>query len=434
MRETKIQKSMTDKSTRAVVDCNSEEALKLIMLRRAAFCTLLGLGAGLLSAQACAQSSVTLYGIIDTGITYVNNQQQAVAGGGLTGKSSWSMSSGNVAPATFGLKGVEDLGGGNSAIFDLRSYYLSNNGALFEPSALFDATATVGVKSDAWGTVTLGRQFDSYTDALAPFAASNNWAGPAGAHFGDIDNLNAAFNVNNAVKYLSPSFGGLTFGGTFSFGNQPGSFETNRAWALAVNYANGPFSVAAGYLSVHDPYTAVLRGDTSYIGEFSCGQSPSSYCQLHNSEELRTFGIGASYTLDNLAVNAVFTQAKLVASQYLTAINGPVSDVRFDTAEVNALYSFTPALQAGLAYSYTAARIAATDSKSNIHKVSLGGIYNLSKRTLLYATVNYEKMTGDGLGINPISGEMENYAQLPFLGNANGSSQVAASVGIKHSF
>ncbi|KWA74740.1 porin [Burkholderia ubonensis] len=391
------------------------------------------MAAVLVSGSADAQSSVTLYGVIDTGITYVNNQQQAVPGG-VAGKSAWSMTSGNVAPTTLGFKGTESLGQGYNAIFDLRSYFLSNNGALFEQSALFDATAMAGIQSDRWGTLTLGRQFDSYTDALAPFAVSNTWAGPAGAHFGDIDNLNAAFNVNNAVKYLSPSVAGLSMGGTFSFGNQPGAFATNRTWALGLNYSNGPFSAGAGYLSMRNPLTAGLRGDTAYIGELSCGQSPSSYCGMHDSDELRTFGVGASYAFDKLTLAATLTRAKLLGSRYLTAIAGPVSDIRFDTAEVSALYSVTPAVQAGIAYSYTLAKIAATDSRTDIHKVSVGGIYNLSKRTALYATVNYEKMAGDGLGIDPLTGAMRSYAQLAYVGSANASSQVAVSVGIKHTF
>ncbi|PRE16753.1 porin [Burkholderia multivorans] len=387
----------------------------------------------LVCGSSSAQSSVTLYGVIDTGITYVSNQQQAVPGG-LAGKSAWSMTSGNVVPTTLGFKGTESLGQGYNAIFDLRSYFVSTNGALFEQNALFDATAAVGIQSDSAGTLTLGRQFDSYTDALAPFAVSNTWAGPAGAHFGDIDNLNAGFNVNNAVKYVSPSIAGLSIGGTFSFGNQPGAFATNRAWALALNYANGPFSAAAGYLSMRNPLTAGLRGDTAYIGELSCGQSPSSYCGMHDSDELRTFGIGASYALEKLTLAAALTRAKLLGSRYLTAIAGPVSDIRFDTAEISALYSVTPAMQAGIAYSYTLAKISATDSRTDIHKVSVGGIYSLSKRTALYATVNYEKMAGDGLGIDPLTGAMRNYAQLAYLGSANASSQVAVSVGIKHTF
>ncbi|WP_063963589.1 porin [Caballeronia hypogeia] len=395
---------------------------------------MVAMSAAAMPLLARAQSSVTLYGIIDTGLTYVNNQQVTTPSGGIEGKSAWSMTSGNVAPATFGLKGVEDLGGGTAAIFDLRSYFLSNNGALFEPNSLFDATAMVGLKSDAFGTLTLGRQFDSYTDALAPFAVSNAWAGPAGAHFGDIDNLNAAFNVNNAVKYVSPNFGGFALSGTFSFGNQAGAFATNRAWALAVNYSNGPFSAAGGYLSVRNPFNSVLHGDTTYVGELSCGQTPVSYCQMQNSDELRTFGFGAGYSLNELTVNAVVTSSKLVGSQYLTASNGPKSDIRFDTGEVNASYYLTSTLQAGIAYSYTRATISAIDSRSNIHKVSLGTVYNLSKRTALYGTVNFEKMTGDGLAINPITGSPENYAQLAYTGTSNSSSQVAVSIGIKHNF
>ncbi|MBN3778632.1 porin [Burkholderia sp. Ac-20345] len=393
----------------------------------------IAVAAMLACGSSYAQSNVALYGVIDTGITYVNNQQQSVAGG-VAGKQAWSMTSGNVAPTTLGFKGTESLGGGYNAVFDLRNYFLSNNGALFEQNALFDATAIVGIQSDRWGTLTLGRQFDSYTDALGPFAVSNTWAGPAGAHFGDIDNLNAAFNVNNAVKYLSPSFSGLSFGGTFSFGNQAGAFATNRAWALAINYSNGPFSAAAGYLSMRNPLTAGLRGEAAYIGELSCGQSPSSYCGMHDSDELRTFGAGASYAFDKLTLSATVTQAKLLGSRYLTAIAGPVSDIRFDTAEASALYNVTPALQAGIAYSYTLAKISATDSRTDIHKVSVAGIYSLSKRTALYTTVNYEKMAGDGLGIDPLTGVMRNYAQLAYVGSANASSQVAVSVGIKHTF
>lgn len=155
---------------------------------------------------------------------------------------------------------------------------------------------------------------------------------------------------------------------------------------------------------------------------------------MHDSDELRTFGAGASYAFDKLTLSATVTQATLLGSRYLTAIAGPVSDIRFDTAEASALYNVTPALQAGIAYSYTLAKISATDSRTDIHKVSVGSIYNLSKRTALYATVNYEKMAGDGLGIDPLTGAMRNYAQLAYVGSANASSQVAVSVGIKHTF
>lgn len=133
-------------------------------------------------------------------------------------------------------------------------------------------------------------------------------------------------------------------------------------------------------------------------------------------------------------MNATLTRAKLLASRYLVQVGGPVSDVRFDTAEVNTLYNFSEALQFGLAYAYTIGKISETGDRPQIHKVSLATIYNVSKRTQLYLIGNFEKMAGDGIGINPVTGSLERYAQLSYFGNSNSSNQLAVSVGIKHTF
>ena len=394
--------------------------------------TTVALSCALLSGVACAQSSVTLYGIVDTGITYLSNQQVATSNG-VVGKSAWSMTTGNNSPSTIGFRGAEDLGDGLSTIFDLRNYFLSNNGELFQANNLFDGSAFVGLKSERLGTITFGRQFDSYTNFLAPFAASNLWAGYAGAHFGDADNLNAAFSVNNAVQYLSPTFAGFSFGGTFSFGNQT-NFGTNRAWAVGVGYTAGPASLAVGYLSIRNPFTAVLGGADGYVGEFSCGQTPSSYCQIQNSDELRTVGIAGGYAFEKLSLNATLTHAKYLASQYLAQSGGPVTDVTFDTAELNGLYTFAPDFQVGAAYAYTNAKLNALDRTSHVHKVNLAAMYNLSKRTTLYVIGSFEKMTGDGIGIDPVTGGFQNYAQLSYFGTSNQSTQIAVSAGIRHNF
>jgi predicted porin len=385
-------------------------------------------------SAAWAQSSVTLYGNIDTGISFVNNAQVATPGG-VSGRNSWSMTTGNsLLPTFFGLKGSEDLGGGNSAIFNLQNYFLSNNGGMFEPNQLFDGTAMVGLKSDRLGTLTFGRQFDSYTDTLVPFAASNIFAGPGGAHFGDVDNLNASLNFRNAIKYLSPTLSGFSFGGTFALGNQAGSFNTNRGWALAASYTNGAFAVGAGYMSLRNPFTASLGGASAYSGQFSCAPGTASYCGLQDAQELRNLGIGASYTIGDLGLAANVTRSKLVSSQYLVASGGPVTDATFTTGELSATYNLTPALQLGGAYSFTYGKLSATNASPKIHKANLGLLYSLSKRTLLYAIGSYEKMAGDGIGIDPVTGQMRSYAQLSFFPTSNSSSQVGVTVGIKHSF
>ncbi|EUC20694.1 hypothetical protein PMI06_009875 [Burkholderia sp. BT03] len=383
---------------------------------------------------AFAQSSVTLYGNIDTGISYINNAQVATPTG-VAGHSSWSMTTGNsLLPTYFGLRGSEDLGGGNSAIFNLQNYFVSNNGALFEPNGLFDGTAMVGLKSETLGSLTFGRQFDSYTMTLFPFAASNIFAGPSGAHFGDTDNLNASLNFRNAIQYTSPTLAGFSFGGTFALGNQAGSFNTNRGWAVAASYANGPFAAGLGYMSLRNPFTASLGGASAYTGQFSCGQSPASYCELQDAQELRNFGLGASYAIGDLSLATTLTRSKLVQSQYLVASGGPVTDATFTTGELSAIYNVTPAFQVAGSYSYTYGKLSATDASARIHKANLGVLYSLSKRTLLYAIASYEKMTGDGIGIDPVTGQMQQYAQLSYFPTSNSPTQVGATVGIKHSF
>jgi predicted porin len=78
---------------------------------------LLGLGAALVCSSALAQSSVTLYGVIDESIRYQSHPMGGVAGNGST----IGLSEGTISGTRFGFKGSEDLGGGTQAIFDLQS-------------------------------------------------------------------------------------------------------------------------------------------------------------------------------------------------------------------------------------------------------------------------------------------------------------------------
>jgi general bacterial porin, GBP family len=98
-----------------------------------------------------AQSSVTLYGLIDTGLVYMNNQ---------LGHRNWQEVNSSTQNTVFGLKGLEDLGGGLRAIFKLEQGFLLNDGAQAFSSDGFGSLAWVGLQSNAYGTVTFGRQFD----------------------------------------------------------------------------------------------------------------------------------------------------------------------------------------------------------------------------------------------------------------------------------
>ncbi|HDR8923048.1 TPA: porin, partial [Burkholderia vietnamiensis] len=120
---------------------------------------------GALSAGAHAQSSVSLYGLIDTGIVYVNN-----AGG----HSNWLQSGSSTQNTVFGLKGTEDLGGGLHALFRLEQGFNLNNGSEAFAGSMFGSQAWVGLEHERYGTLTLGRQFDVFNDTVGPLTSGYN--------------------------------------------------------------------------------------------------------------------------------------------------------------------------------------------------------------------------------------------------------------------
>ena len=156
---------------------------------------------------AFAQSSVTLYGLISSGIVYANNQK----GADKQGHATWQFASGPMQTPRWGMKGVEDLGGGLQAIFTLEGGYSVGTGALSQGGREFGRQAFVGLSSDTLGTVTLGRQYDEAV-TLCTFSSACQFAA-YGAHIGDSDNVFDTFRINNAVQYKSIDYKGLQFEG-----------------------------------------------------------------------------------------------------------------------------------------------------------------------------------------------------------------------------
>lgn len=117
---------------------------------------------GLFATTAFAQSSVTLYGVADAGIEYLSNVPSASPGG----SSQVRMTSGNMSTSRWGMRGVEDLGGGLKAIFELESGISFDTGAQNNSSRLFDRGAFVGLSSK-YGALTLGRQTTPLYDTCA---------------------------------------------------------------------------------------------------------------------------------------------------------------------------------------------------------------------------------------------------------------------------
>ncbi|MBU9263222.1 porin [Burkholderia multivorans] len=388
---------------------------------------------GCAHAYAQTSGSVTLYGTVDTGILYSTNQQFTRADGSTGGGHAWQMGGGNLVPSRFGFQGAEPLGGGLDAVFTLEQQFLSANGQALQGGTAFSRQAWVGLRQDGIGTLGLGRQYDSYTDMLGAYVSSNNWATPYGSHLGDVDNLNAAFNFNNAVKFTSADFHGLTFGGTFSFGGQAGDFAAKRGYSLAATYSRAPVALSVGYLNLRQPLDAALGGANGYIGDFACSNPGAMFCLLQDARSMRAFGAGGSLTLGAATIALTYTHTRLDDSRYLTTAAQPRPQAfTFDIGELNVTYLFTPALQGGIAYIFNAAH---TDTRgtTRFHQLNVGANYSLSKRTALYAVAIGQLASGTGLGTDA-NGQPANNAQIPVLANSNSNRQLAVMGGIRVNF
>jgi general bacterial porin, GBP family len=383
--------------------------------------------AGVLSAfamSAQAQSSVTLYGSLDAGIAYANNA---------AGHSAWLQNSSGMSYNYFGLRGSEDLGGGLKAIFKLESGFDLSNGRFNDTNTMFNRQAYVGLQSDQFGTLTLGRQYDSVVDYLAPLslAGSGPGANLAGHPF-DNDNLDSTFSIKNAVKYTSANYAGFEFGGLYGFSNQPDGFSNGRAWSVGAKYANGPLNVAAGYTQ--------LNNNLSNFN--SSGATPSASESNIQARQQRTFGVGVNYAFGPAAVGFVWTHAQIdglgslsSGGVALAGINSGMN-LHLDNFEVNGAYHLTPALAFIGSYTYTDGSVSGADSSNGSpkwHTVVLGSDYSLSKRTDVYLAGVYQHASGT-LGVNGDGTPIDNQAAINTLPASSTNNQIAATVGLRHRF
>ncbi|MGF6546714.1 putative porin [Paraburkholderia youngii] len=334
---------------------------------------------------ARAQSTVTLYGLIDEGIDYTNN---------VGGKHVYELQSGYVQGSRWGLKGSEDLGGGLSAIFTLENGFNVNSGKLGQGGLMFGRQAFVGLSSDRYGVLTFGRQYDSVVDYLAQTTANGNWAGYLFAHPYDNDNTDNSFRVNNAVKYASANIAGLQFGGTYSFSNST-EFANNRQYSFGAQYANGGVLLAAAYLQADNP-SATSGGAINNGGD-----------ENFLATRLRIFGAGINYTFGSATAGFAYTNTNITQPLSTTYIsgsilpaNGTLNALKFQNFEANFKYQFTPAFYAGAQYVFTLEKAEASTGNATpkIHSGGLMADYNLSKRTDVYLQGAYQHVSGDKTG------------------------------------
>lgn len=342
-----------------------------------------------------AQSSVQLWGALDAGVTMVTNQK-----GGHT----YTMDNGIAMPNLWGLRGTEDLGGGNKAVFELINQFNLGTGAIFPTNGggLFGRNAYVGLANDRYGKLTFGQQYDFMIDSLLRFDNSTYIAGLYGFRQGPFSGLGIPGNssgsanfdrmsgtaISNSVKYTSPTWYGLSGGALYSFGGVPGAIAQNDGKSFGANYSNGPISVGAAY--TYQRYAQLSAG----MGG------------------IRNYGAGAEYRFGLSGVNVLYTNTKNTSN-----------NATINMYQIGGHYQVTPALSVGGDYELMKGNAVLSSNKAN--QFSLGLRYAFSKRTVLYTEAVYQKVSGDH----------DPHAWIMAVSNASSNDkQLLTRVGILHRF
>jgi len=344
------------------------------------------------SGAACAQSSVTLYGSMDFGLAYNNN---------VGGHSQIQAVSGNSQPDRWGLLGVEDLGGGTKAIFRLESGFQIINGASTRSGYMFNREASVGLSSDTYGTLIAGHMTPLSQAWINPLDGAVQGFLYQNYHPGNIAELsdNTNTQVDNTVRYVTPTFHGLQAGAQFSFSNST-NFAAGRNYGFGLRYDQGPLKAVVTYADETQRSTAI----GSAIGFTNWQGIPLTSPLV--ADHLRNIDAAVNYQIGNFKLHALYTNVNIRyqgLSNLFQTYEGGVSwwVTPFNLIDVTA---FTSSLQ---------------DVRWN--QASLTDMYFLSKETQVYAAVSGQRAIGGAAVI---------YSNSP----SSTSSQVTVRIGLHHSF
>lgn len=353
---------------------------------------------GAFASAASAQTSVTLYGIVDAAVSYVSNAPLTAT----TAGSKTTIDAGQLATSRWGFKGSEDLGGGLKANFALESTLANDTGAggtTFGPtlasSSLFDRISTVGL-SGGFGSVNLGRQnmlgVDSVgladpigfahagTNPNVMFSALNqNSFGGAGTNDGG-----SALRQNNSIKYLTPTFSGFGAAAMYGFGEKADS-NANTYKGLSGYFSSGASGAALAYAKLTDA----------------------------TGKDLTLVGGGAKYAMSPVTLKATYVQSKSDVTNRKLAVTGLGIDYAMSAATT----------LTGAYYNTKSTGMTTADGKSDLFVVL--GKYALSKRTTAYASLTFANAGS--------SAATDTGLALGLIG-AGESSSTRTSVGVMHSF
>jgi predicted porin len=338
---------------------------------------------------ASAQSTVNLYGVVDAGLVRES--------GGVAGTVT-KLSSGVGSVSRLGFRGNEDLGGGLSALYTLELGTKIDTGEIDSAGTIFNRQAFVGVKSTAFGALTLGRQYTPYYLTLStvadPFAT---------AYAGNIKNLFPTAGNNtrasNTVLYATPVVQGWSAEFAWSLGEQAQDSAAGRQLGGALAYAQGPLTVRLGYNNRNTDTAAVKTAHSTN----------TVLAANYNFGPVKGF---AAYGIDKGPVSAPLPNA-----------SNPYGGIKptASTDSTDALVGLSASAGVGTVIGSYLIKNDRTSFNQDARQLGLAYTHPLSKRTTLYAAwARIRNSNGAGYTVGN-NGEA-------------GSGDQAVNLGLRHAF
>ena len=375
-----------------------------------------------------AQSSITLYGIVDAGLSYQQNSDSAAPDTYKSERRAGFMSGGQSANR-IGLSGQETLGNGYALNFKLENGFNLGNGNAGQGGALFGRQAWFGVENKELGYVRIGRQNNfasDYAGALSPWTGDFSIVS-LGASFGSAN----AELMSNSIKMETASIAGLKLGVGYSFafgaasvyandGPEPdvkdfttsnynySAMDNVRVFTSGATYTDGPLYLMTSY-DVYMPSVSAAEGNfinasawifgASYM--FNTSTLSAAYGQSRNgwANSLQTLiDLQRPISFGNADSSIVFNSN--------VAVNSYVVGLTTVMNEVNTLFSIIQVAAP------TGAMRNNMPNSSTQSMIGFGYVHDLSRRTNIYAFTGY----------------VNNYALV------DGVKSVTVGAGVRHSF
>jgi predicted porin len=203
----------------------------------------------------------------------VSLTQQGCNGTGTGTGSKFGLNSGVIQGSRIGFKGVEDLGGGLSAVFNWKLASPTTTAACADAvtsSNLFRRKSVVGL-AGGFGTVLLGRQTD-FADTISAYTSVNDFGGVTSNSGSGLNRLQGV-RTNNSISYTTNNLSGFTGNLIYGFGEQAGKTSAGQAFGIGGKYDNGPLGLGINY---YQSKIGTTPSDTSLIQ----GVAPSASARL----------------------------------------------------------------------------------------------------------------------------------------------------------